>query len=227
MRPEIRGRQLNMWSNWPTIKDSQYQNFLIAIPLLKISRYHSTCHIYLVWITMVLFSIATTNQSIHPSWSNNKFIILPRACIQTRPHIISKMASIKSAPIYNIASNHIVAVEHPMIVKDTDKGLKTFGNGAAFSRVSLWSRGWRAPPFFSAYGYWGLMSPSRLLEPRALKDVYLYTSVTMIWRVIRSCRAIFPPAMFFSRLLFRNVLVENANVAPIPHFLGVIQLVLL
>lgn len=41
----------------------------------------------------------------------------------------------KSAPVYDIAPRNVVAVEHPMIVKNLDNGLRTFGNGPAFKRV--------------------------------------------------------------------------------------------
>lgn len=45
------------------------------------------------------------------------------------------MASMNSAPVYDITPKSVVAVEHPMIVRNIDNGLKTFGNGPAFSRI--------------------------------------------------------------------------------------------
>ena len=40
------------------------------------------------------------------------------------------------APKYSVPSRTIAALEHPMIVKDVDKAIKTFGNNPAFSHVS-------------------------------------------------------------------------------------------
>lgn len=47
-----------------------------------------------------------------------------------------------SAPTWDVARRDVVAVEHPMVVKDLDKALKTFGVGAEttgqpFRRVSI------------------------------------------------------------------------------------------
>jgi general transcription factor 3C polypeptide 5 (transcription factor C subunit 1) len=47
------------------------------------------------------------------------------------------MDGVSSAPILQITPREVVAVEHPMIIKNIDKGLKTFGNGKPFERVSL------------------------------------------------------------------------------------------
>jgi len=46
------------------------------------------------------------------------------------------MAGISSAPVFEIAPREVVAVEHPMIVKNIDKALKTFGVGDPFEKVS-------------------------------------------------------------------------------------------
>jgi hypothetical protein len=46
------------------------------------------------------------------------------------------MAPTGSAPVYKIDKREIVAVEHPMIIKNIDNGLKTFGRGAPLSHVS-------------------------------------------------------------------------------------------
>jgi hypothetical protein len=47
-----------------------------------------------------------------------------------------------SAPTLHVARRDVVAVEHPMVVKDLDKALKTFGlgvetTGRPFRRVSV------------------------------------------------------------------------------------------
>lgn len=47
------------------------------------------------------------------------------------------MADLQTAPAYPIAPRNVVAVEHPMIIRNLENGLKTFGKGTAFSRVSL------------------------------------------------------------------------------------------
>ena len=41
------------------------------------------------------------------------------------------------APFYNIPPRRFGAVEHPMIIKDVDKGIKTFGRGHSFQTVSI------------------------------------------------------------------------------------------
>ena len=42
------------------------------------------------------------------------------------------MASqISSAPVYKVPAKEIVAVEHPMIIKNIDNALQTFGRGKA------------------------------------------------------------------------------------------------
>ena len=40
-------------------------------------------------------------------------------------------AQMSSAPVYTVPGKEIVAVEHPMIIKNIDNGLKTFGRGHA------------------------------------------------------------------------------------------------
>lgn len=42
-----------------------------------------------------------------------------------------------AAPVYKVDDRKIVSVEHPMIIKDIEKGIKTFGNNRPFQRVSL------------------------------------------------------------------------------------------
>jgi hypothetical protein len=46
------------------------------------------------------------------------------------------MASSRSAPSFRIPPREIVAVEHPMIIKNIDNGLKTFGTGVPLVQVS-------------------------------------------------------------------------------------------
>jgi len=41
------------------------------------------------------------------------------------------------APFYKIPLRRFGAVEHPMIIKDVDKGIKTFGRGHSFQTVSI------------------------------------------------------------------------------------------
>jgi hypothetical protein len=49
----------------------------------------------------------------------------------------TNMDNMHTAPIYSIAPRNVVAVEHPMIVRNLENGLRTFGNGPAFPRVSV------------------------------------------------------------------------------------------
>jgi general transcription factor 3C polypeptide 5 (transcription factor C subunit 1) len=42
-----------------------------------------------------------------------------------------------TAPVYTIPSRRLGALEHPMIIKNLDKGIKTFGQHNAFQAVSL------------------------------------------------------------------------------------------
>jgi hypothetical protein len=43
-----------------------------------------------------------------------------------------------SAPTYPIHGREVIAVEHPMVIKNLDNGLKTFGrHGKPFARVSF------------------------------------------------------------------------------------------
>jgi general transcription factor 3C polypeptide 5 (transcription factor C subunit 1) len=46
------------------------------------------------------------------------------------------MAYSSSAPNFTIPTRQIVAVEHPMVVKNIDKGLKTFGCFGPSKQVS-------------------------------------------------------------------------------------------
>lgn len=41
-----------------------------------------------------------------------------------------------AAPVFKVAPREVFAVEHPMIVMNLDKGLKTFGTNGPFKRVS-------------------------------------------------------------------------------------------
>lgn len=43
---------------------------------------------------------------------------------------------IPQAPLYSIPPRRFGAVEHPMIIKDIDKGIRTFGRGHSFQTVS-------------------------------------------------------------------------------------------
>ncbi len=42
-----------------------------------------------------------------------------------------------SAPIFTVPLREIVALEHPMIVKNIDNGLKTLGSGIPLQQVSI------------------------------------------------------------------------------------------
>lgn len=42
----------------------------------------------------------------------------------------------QAAPIFNIPSRKLVAVEHPMIIMNLDNGIQTFGSNLPFERVS-------------------------------------------------------------------------------------------
>jgi general transcription factor 3C polypeptide 5 (transcription factor C subunit 1) len=46
------------------------------------------------------------------------------------------MATFSSAPIYAVPHRKVVAVEHPMAIKNVDIGMKTFGRGAPLAQVS-------------------------------------------------------------------------------------------
>lgn len=53
------------------------------------------------------------------------------------------MATASSAPVYTVPHREIVAVEHPMAIKNIDNGLKTFGRGEPLAQVShksLWTQ---------------------------------------------------------------------------------------
>jgi len=41
-----------------------------------------------------------------------------------------------AAPAYQVPPRKVVAVEHPMVIKNLDNGLKTFGTNRPFQRVS-------------------------------------------------------------------------------------------
>jgi hypothetical protein len=47
------------------------------------------------------------------------------------------MAISDAAPSYPVPLREIVALEHPMIIKNIDKGLKTLGNGVPPRQVSV------------------------------------------------------------------------------------------
>jgi general transcription factor 3C polypeptide 5 (transcription factor C subunit 1) len=46
---------------------------------------------------------------------------------------------LSQAPFYGIPPRRFGAVEHPMIIKDIDKGIKTFGRGHSFQAVGIFS----------------------------------------------------------------------------------------
>lgn len=46
------------------------------------------------------------------------------------------MAAQRPSPILEINPRKVVAVEHPMIIKNIDNGIKTFGHVRPFERVS-------------------------------------------------------------------------------------------
>ncbi len=41
------------------------------------------------------------------------------------------------APVFKVATREIVAVEHPLVIKTLDNGIKTFGTNRPFERVGL------------------------------------------------------------------------------------------
>ena len=41
------------------------------------------------------------------------------------------------APIFKVAPREIFAVEHPLVIKNLDNGIKTFGTNRPFERVGL------------------------------------------------------------------------------------------
>ena len=43
----------------------------------------------------------------------------------------------ETAPTYTIPSRRLGALEHPMIIKNLDKGINTFGQNNAFQAVCL------------------------------------------------------------------------------------------
>lgn len=43
----------------------------------------------------------------------------------------------RRAPVYSVPDRGVVAIEHPMIVKNIDKALRTFGTNRPFRRVSI------------------------------------------------------------------------------------------
>lgn len=45
-----------------------------------------------------------------------------------------------SAPTYLVPVREVVALEHPMIIKNIDNGLKTLGTGVPVHQVSICSR---------------------------------------------------------------------------------------
>ena len=42
-----------------------------------------------------------------------------------------------AAPVYTVPPRKVVAVEHPLVVKNLENGLKTFGRNRPFERVRL------------------------------------------------------------------------------------------
>jgi hypothetical protein len=42
-----------------------------------------------------------------------------------------------SAPTFSVPVREIVALEHPMIIKNIDNGLKTLGSGVPLQQVSI------------------------------------------------------------------------------------------
>lgn len=47
------------------------------------------------------------------------------------------MDKLAHAPVFEVEPRKIVAVEHPMVVKNLENGIRTFGNNRPFIRVSL------------------------------------------------------------------------------------------
>jgi hypothetical protein len=55
------------------------------------------------------------------------------------------MSSPPLYPVLGIDGRNVVAVEHPMIIKNIEKGIKTFGQGRPFNRVSHRTRDIKPP----------------------------------------------------------------------------------
>lgn len=49
--------------------------------------------------------------------------------------MIMAPTAMSAAPSYRVPKRKIVAVEHPMIIKNIDNGLKTFGPATSFAEV--------------------------------------------------------------------------------------------
>lgn len=47
----------------------------------------------------------------------------------------SEVDNYEKAPIYTVPTRRLGALEHPMIIKDVDKGIKTFGQNFALEAV--------------------------------------------------------------------------------------------
>jgi hypothetical protein len=54
-------------------------------------------------------------------------------------HIVRMMHPNGSAPAFTVPTREIVALEHPMIVKNIDNGLKTLRSSIPLQQVSIWS----------------------------------------------------------------------------------------
>jgi len=50
-------------------------------------------------------------------------------------------SSLEQAPVYAVPTRRLGALEHPMIIKDIDKGIKTFGQNHALEAVRILSIG--------------------------------------------------------------------------------------
>jgi hypothetical protein len=68
------------------------------------------------------------------------------------------MSGIASAPTFEVATREVVAVEHPMVIKNIDKALKTFGSGVEIGRpfksvsIGVTCITFPRPPSVSLYG---------------------------------------------------------------------------
>jgi len=58
--------------------------------------------------------------------------------VQGAIYIVRMMHPNGSAPVFTVPTRDIVALEHPMIVKNIDNGLKTLRSSIPLQQVSIW-----------------------------------------------------------------------------------------
>jgi len=129
----------------------------------------------------------------------------------------SNMAGLSSAPCLEIAPRDVVAVEHPMIVKNIDNALKTFGVGDPFEKVGRCPSRDKAPtsllPCFRRTNWRDRFS----IVPVILWVSYPSISGTMTRPAFQSSRAIVPPRTFSSKSRCLNGRGGNASEALKAH----------